>query len=848
MEKTAFRCRYGHYEYTVLPFGLTNAPATFQGLMHAILMPYLDDFVLVYLDDILIFSRTLEDHKRHVAMVLDRLREHQLYAKLSKCEFGKDTMEFLGHIVSSKGLAVDPKKITTIQEWPPPANIHDLRAFLGLANYYRRFVENYSKKTLPLTRMLKKGAAVNMGEEEMAAFLAVKESLTTAPVLAVADPQLGYRIVTDASDFAIGAILLQDQGQGFQPIAYESRKLQPAELRRSVYEKEMLAVLHSLQAWRCYVDGRPIEMVTDHESLKWLLTQKELDRQQAKWIQFLSRFNIDIVYNPGRVNPADALSRHPAHRLAAVSLVQTAPELLEEFAAAYEADPLYSTAGVPSSSRIGSQTPSATGPPGCRKQGHLWYKEVQGTHRVCVPDRQVLKHLVIRESHDVPVGGHFGIDKTIQRVEQTFTWPGMTADIREYVRTCDSCQRSKPVVGKTRGLIRPLPVPADRWDEVSLDFVTGLPRTPSGHDAVLVVVDRFTKWAYFIPTQTTVDAKGTAVLFHDVVFSRHGMPKRLISDRDPRFTGHFWRAFFEVMGTTLAMSTAYHPQTDGQTERVNRVMEEALRSFVGANQLDWDRCLPSLQFAYNTSVHSSTGQTPFYLNYGRHPTVPAGLLGDAPTNADRSVPSTNVFVADLKASMSTATAHLERSRDRQRTVADRRRQDQEYAVGDRVLLSTAHIAVPPNLTRKLAKLYDGPFTIEARIGENAYRLRLPESVKLHPVFNVSQLRPYNDPAGSFPGRSVDPSPPVVVDGEEEYEVEAILLHRDVAGRDRPRREYLVKWLGYSELDNTWEPEDHLNNAQEAVDRYLHRSGLKVGRRSNATDVTSTPSKGKKVQG
>ena len=199
---------------------------------------------------------------------------------------------------------------------------------------------------------------------------------------------------------------------------------------------------------------------------------------------------------------------------------------------------------------------------------------------------------------DVPVGGHFGIDKTIQRVEQTFTWPGMTADIREYVRTCDSCQRSKPVVGKIRGLIRPLPVPADRWDEVSLDFVTGLPRTPSGHDAVLVVVDRFTKWAYFIPTQTTVDAKGTAVLFHDVVFSRHGMPKRLISDRDPRFTGHFWRAFFEVMGTTLAMSAAYHPQTDGQTERVNRVMEEALRSFVGANQLDWDRCLPSLQFAY----------------------------------------------------------------------------------------------------------------------------------------------------------------------------------------------------------------------------------------------------------
>ena len=300
VEKTAFRTRYGHYEYLVLPFGLTNAPATFMGLMNEVFRPLLDKSVVIYLDDILIYSRSWEDHQRHIAEVLDRLRAHQLYAKISKCEFGKSKVEFLGHIVSNDGVAVDNKKIEAIQSWPPPQNIHDLRAFLGLANYYRRFVENYTKLTLPLTRMLKKGAAVSMGEEEMIAFLAVKEALTNAPVLAVADPQLGYRIVTDASDFALGAILLQDQGQGFQPIAYESRKLQPAELRRSVYEKEMLAVLHSLKAWRCYVEGRHIEVVTDHESLKWLMGQKELDRQQAKWVQILSPFDIDIIYKPGR--------------------------------------------------------------------------------------------------------------------------------------------------------------------------------------------------------------------------------------------------------------------------------------------------------------------------------------------------------------------------------------------------------------------------------------------------------------------------------------------------------------------------------------------------------------------
>ena len=614
-----------------------------MGLMNEVFRPYLDKSVVVYLDDILIYSRTWKDHLRHISEVLDRLRAHQLYAKISKCEFGKARVEFLGHVVSEKGVEVDAKKVEAVQTWPPPQNVHDLRAFLGLANYYRRFVANYSKMTLPLTSMLKKGAQVSMGEEEMSAFLQVKEALTSAPVLAVADPRLGYRIVTDASDFAVGAILLQDHGQGYQPIAYESRKLQPAELRRNVYEKEMLAILHSLKAWRCYVEGRTIELVTDHESLKWLMTQKDLDRQQTKWVQLLSQFDIDIVYRPGRLNPADALSRHPAHRLAAVSLAQTSPELLKEFADAYEADPLYRSSGPTDPGRIGSGTDSPTsgptvpsrigsrtdaptlgppvdtglgsptlaGPTGSKKQGLLWYKEDQGTYRVCVPDRRALKHLLIREAHDAPVGAHFGIDKTLWRVEQTFTWPGMATDVREYVRSCDLCQRNKPVIGKTRGLLRPLPVPEDRWAEVSLDFITGLPRSDKGYDAILVVVDRWSKWAYFIPTHTTADAKDTAELFHEVVFSRHGMPRRLVSDRDPRFTSQFWDSFYEAMGTSLAMSTAYHPQTDGQTERVIRVLEEALRSFVGANQTDWDRHLPIYSLPTITARHTSTHETPF---------------------------------------------------------------------------------------------------------------------------------------------------------------------------------------------------------------------------------------------
>ena len=359
------------------------------------------------------------------------------------------------------------------------------------------------------------------------------------------------------------------------------------------------------------------------------------------------------MYRPGRINPADALSRHPLHRLAAVSVVQTAPELLQRFVEGYEADPLFQpvkpttadsapvsadsapvrrSARIRASSRIGSPSTSGAtmggqprGPPGCHKQGGLWYKEVDGVHRICVPSDSELRQMVLRESHDSAIGGHFGRDKPLWRVEQTYAWPSLAADVAEYVRSCDQCQRNKPLVGKTRGLLQPLQVPSDRWEEVSLDYITGLPRTKDGHDVILVIVDRLSKWAYFIPTVITANAKETARLFMEHVLSRHGMPKRLVSDRDTRFTSQFWRALFEAMGSTLGMSTAYHPQTDGQTERVNRVLEEALRAYVGAMQTDWDRQLPMVQFAYNTAKHVSTGETAFFLNYGRHPVVPASL-------------------------------------------------------------------------------------------------------------------------------------------------------------------------------------------------------------------------------
>ena len=637
VEKTAFRTRYGHYEYTVLPFGLTNAPATFMTLMHDVLRDHLDHSVVVYLDDILIYSKSWEKHVKDVAAVLEKLREHKLYAKISKCEFGKRKVEFLGDFVSEEGIAMDPDKVKAIVDWKPPTNLIDLRSFMGLANYYRRYILGFSQITLPLTKMLKKGAKVEMGIGKMWAFEELKKALSSAPVLAIADPNLPYRTVTDASGYATGAILLQNQGKGWQPIAYESRKLQPAEVRRSIYEKEMLAILHALKAWRCYVHGRTLEVRTDHDSLKLLLSQQTVDSTRARWLQSLRDYDLSIIHQPGRVNPADALSRNPSHRdpaagkptLGALTMIQTDIRFLDQFKAAYASDPIFSEGlpGVEVPGVIGGdhRSPMRPGVAGgdhrspmrshsLYKEGELWYKDEEGVPKVVVPNSDNLKLLLFQEVHDSPLGSHQGAEKTAWRLKQTFVWPGMERDVREYVRSCDQCQRNKPVLRKMPSLLQPLPIPTDKWADLSMDFITKLPKNSRGHDTIYVIVDRFTKWAYIIPVDEGIDAPRAAQIFFDRVFTRHGMPKTIVTDRDTRFLFTFWQTLWSLMGTRLQMSTAYHPQTDGQTEVVNKVIVQALGAYVSAAQDDWDLALPSLEFAYNTAQHSSTGKSPFFLN------------------------------------------------------------------------------------------------------------------------------------------------------------------------------------------------------------------------------------------
>jgi hypothetical protein len=307
--KTAFRTRYGHYEFLVLPFGLTNAPATFMTLMNDVFKEYLDKFVVIYLDDILVYSKTKDDHVRHLRDVLSKLREHKLYAKIVKCEIMKNVVEYLGHFISSQGISVDKRKIDAVYNWPTPYNVSELRSFLGLASYYRKFVKGFSALVTPLTTFLHKEQTFRWDNEQKQAFDNIKHCLTTAPVLLIPDPSKAFTVTTDASDFAVGAVLSQDQGQGDQPVAFESRKLSPAELNYPVHEKELLAIVHALRLWKTYLEGQRFTVITDHASLEYIKTQHNLSRRQARWLETLQSFDFEVRYRPGKTNVvANALS------------------------------------------------------------------------------------------------------------------------------------------------------------------------------------------------------------------------------------------------------------------------------------------------------------------------------------------------------------------------------------------------------------------------------------------------------------------------------------------------------------------------------------------------------------
>jgi hypothetical protein len=523
--KTTFRTHEGHYEFLVMPFGLTNAPSTFQGLMNSIFKPFLRKFVLVFFDDILIYSKSWEDHVRHVDKVLQLLKEQQLYAKPSKCFFGVKEVEYLGHIVSHEGVKVDPNKIKAMMDWPIPKTLKNLRGFLGLTGYYHKFVRNYGRIAAPLTTLTKKDA-FSWTPEATKAFEQLKEVMCKAPVLTTPDFTKTFIVECDASGNGIGAVLMQEG----RPLAFESRSLKGKDLHKPIYEKEMMEILHALKKWHPYLIGRHFKVKTDHDSLKYFLEQRLSSEEQQKWVTKILGYDFEIVYKKGKQNVVvDALSRKDEDVeafLCAISIIQ--PDWIIEARDEWKNDEKVWTL----IERL--QQDSGASDTFTWKNDSLWYKD-----RLYLCKNSQLKQKVLLELHTSPVGGHSGFLKTYHRVKKDFFWDGLKTDVQRFVEECLVCQQNKVETIKTPGLLQPLSIPSQCWEEVSMDFITGLPKS-EGKSVIMVIVDRLTKYAHFCALSHPFKASTVSTAFMETVQKLHGSPKIIVSDRDPIFTGHFW--------------------------------------------------------------------------------------------------------------------------------------------------------------------------------------------------------------------------------------------------------------------------------------------------------------------
>ncbi len=783
--KTAFNTRFGHYEFTVMPFGLTNAPATFNRLMTDLFRKELDDFVLVFFDDILIYSENDKDHEGHLRHVLEILREAQLYAKKSKCTFFVDRVAYLGFIVSKDGISPDPAKVEAVANWPIPRSVSEVRGFLGLAGWCRIFVPKYALITSPLTELTKKEEAFTWSDARDYAFNQVKELLASDPVLKLPDFDKTFEVIVDACGQGIGGILQQDH----HPIAYESRQLRVHEKNYPTHDLELLAVIHALKKWRHYLLSQTFELVTDHKSLKWIFTQSDLNMRQRRWVEFLQEFSFEIKFRPGKDNQAaDALSRRVV--ALAISLVNsTFPDEVQQV---IKEDEFFG----PLIQEIEKQSNLKHLEDYTLKEGLLFFKK-----RLCVPES--LRIQILQEAHESPLAAHPGYQKMFSSLKQNFFWPRMKKDSLEFTKKCLICQKVKAERIKIPGKLQPLDIPQMKWECISMDFITGLPKIAGNFDSIFVVVDKLTKVAHLIPTRATASAIDIAQLFIREIVRLHGVPARIISDRDVKFTSKFWRAMFQSLGTLLNLSTAYHPETDGQTERVNQVIEDMLRSYCSQQPRLWLKFLPLVEFAYNSSHHQSLGMSPFKALYGQDCLVPYRFA-----DPNLPVPAAKQTLEEMDGQLQAIRQSLKRASDRQKSYADLKRTTRNFQPGEKVFLRVKpkRSSLKLGKYRKLAYRYCGPYDVIRRIGEQSYELALPSHLHVHNVFHVSLLKQYI----TDPSHILDHDDTILVNQEEfQMKPEQILEMKEKKLRHRTIREVLVQWKGYPIEDASWESWDRL---------------------------------------
>ena len=866
---TAFRCRLGLFEWLVTPFGLANAPATFQRYINELIREHLDLDATAYMDDVLAYTDgSEEDHWKTVRSILSKLDQGGLYLDIDKCEFLCKEVKYLGFIVrAGESVTVDPSKVKAISEWQAPTSVKGVRSFLGFANFYRSFVDKFSEIAGPLINLTKKNTLWRWGAEENEAFEHLKNIFISEPVLAQWNPERDTVLEADCSGYALGGCLSQiDNQQRLRPVAYFSRRLNSAEINYPIHDKEMLAIISCLQEWQAELKSvaRPFKILTDHKNLNYFTTKRLLTERQARYNDVLQQFNFNLRWQPGKqCERPDALSRRDQDKMTGLSDERTSGRILQ-LLPTISLNPTSTSIPQNDAIRIDNLVDQASqavlfdddelqelwkrgveadedwrrsrdavrlGERGFPPDLALKYKVniaectvradgvLRGREsRIWVPDYEPLRTSIIQRTHDSHLAGHPGRDTMIGILLRRWFWPKIRESVRQFLRNCDVCGRTTVWREAKAGFLRSSPIPERIGSDLSIDFITDLPPS-QGCTNIMVITDRLSKDTFLFGAKS-MKSEECARIFIDRYYRYHGFPQYLTSDRGSDWTSHFWKTFCKLTSISQKLTTAYHPQSN-PSERANQEMYKYLRTFTCFTQDNWMELLPMAQLALNGRPNSAIGGiSPFYLRHGYNiDPIPEPATSKDDPSRHPGIISATTFLQKLRDAQEFAQAAMASAQQRTENNGNKtRRQTERFKVGDKVWLDLRHINTP-QLSKKLAWQH-AKYEVTAVPDALTVELNVPGNI--HNRFHVELIkRAENDPLPSQI-RDDNQNPPILNDLEEpEYEVESILRAR-IVRRGRGRlRQALVKWTGW--VDPTWEPLDYIKDTKA-----LHDFEIKYG--------------------
>ena len=765
-EKTAFTSRIGLFEFNVMPFGLCNALATFERLMETVLAGLHWQICLIYLDDVIVSGKSFEDMVKNLGQIFERFQQAGLKLKPRKCSLFARQVVFLGHVISEQGIKTDPKKTECIDKWPTPKNVHDVRAFLGLCGYYRKFVYRFSNIAKPLYRLTEKRTPFVWSEECAEAFKVLKEKLVQSPILAHPDFTKPFILDVDASDKCIGAVLSQETDDGECVIAYGSRTLTQSERRYCVTRKELLALVTFVKFFRHYLYGKKFLVRTDHGSLRWLMNFKNPEGQVARWIEFLSVFHMDIEHRPGRRHGnADGVSRIPCRQCGKneetdsdqkvcqvghdnsnddidISRLKEAQEKDRDISLVkqwLESGERPSTQTVSSESWFVKSLLNQWSRLSVQQELLVRRWDELGTDQfkwqVVVP--LSLRRDVLRYAHDVKTAAHLGIRKTLSKVRPRFYWPGLQNDVKVYVGGCEQCSRKK---NPNPTKVAPMEIVRSGFpmERIAFDILGPLPVTERGNKYILVISDYFTKWteSFAMPN---MEAKTCAQILVEGVIVRFGVPNAIHSDQGRQFESQLFAETCQILQIQKTRTTAYHPQSDGMVERFNRTLCGMLSTLVDENQRKRDTLLPFVMMAYRSAAHETVGMSPNVLMLGREVSTPLDIQFEMPNFMKAE--TRNDWVWQLKENLETSHKFVRETTGmnmfRQKKYHDLKSRDDQLEPGENVYVYFPVVKI--GQTPKLTSFWRGPLRVERKISDVLYEINFGTNDRRY-IIHVDRLK------------------------------------------------------------------------------------------------------------